>query len=184
METIKTFKIGMYIFPILLLITCFYGCSTGPVNVSDIQIFKAKANHIPVVIYGTSFNDANNEGDITRLSVQFLVTSNKAIETVVLFVRNCKGETGKEEGPIVPLSLNGPFQGNTAYMVYPHFSFSESQGWQARRSWHLVIKGVEALGINGSTSICTRDLSNVLTKKIANYCSTILYPIQRNDSIW
>ena len=75
-----------------------------------------------------SFNDANNKGDITRLSVQFLVTLNKVIETVVLFVRNCKGETGKKEGPIVPLSLNGPFQGNTAYMVYPHFPFSERQG--------------------------------------------------------
>lgn len=55
MEDDKKIPNWKYIFPTLLLTTCFYGCSTGPVNVSDIQIFKAKANQIPVVIYGTSF---------------------------------------------------------------------------------------------------------------------------------
>ncbi|MGA9851338.1 MAG: hypothetical protein WBR15_00160 [Gammaproteobacteria bacterium] len=166
-----------------LLASILVDCSIGPINVSNAQILNAKANHVPVVIYGTSFNNANNQGDISGLSVQFLITSDEAVQTIILFVRTCKGATGQEEGPIVPLSLIGPFQANTAYLVNPRFPFSESQQWQSRRSWHLIIKGVEAIDTTGSSSMYANDLSPVLTKKIANYCSTILFPNSMNGSL-
>lgn len=171
-------------FYIALLLALLGGCATGSTSVSDAQILDAKATGIPVVIYGTSFNDANDQGDINSLSVQFLVTSDNPLEKIILFVRTCKGATGQEEGPVAPLPLNGPFQANTAYLVNPRFPFPSSQEWQSRRSWHLIIKGLEAIDVTGKTYVYTKDVSKVLTRKIANYCSTILFPGQRGGSIY
>lgn len=171
----------------LIIMLCVYsvavffsGCSTGPMNVSDKQILNAKSQHIPVVIYGTSFNNPDNAQGYNRLRVQFLVTADQPLTSLTLFVRGCGGAGAEEIGPVVALTLKGPFQSNTAYISHPTVSYRNSVMLDATHSWHLIIKGVEVVEADGSSYIYARDvgkkdISKVLTSKIANYCATELY---------
>lgn len=171
----------------LITMLCFYsvaaclsGCSTGPVNVSDRQILSAKSQHIPVIIYGTSFNNPDSAQGDNRLSVQFLVTADQPVSTLTLFVRECSLNGPEERGPVVALNLKGPFQANTAYISYPTVLYGNGVMLDANRSWHLIIKGVQVVEADGSSYVYARDvgkkdISKVLTPKIANYCATNLY---------
>ncbi len=160
---------------ISVFILVLTGCASQGIQVSDEEILKAKADHIPVIIFDTSFSHGGTPQDVTALNVDLLNVSDKAINTVTLFTTFCKGATGQEEAGYSTLPLEGPFEANTAYENHP--GLGGSPAWTGRRTAQMVIKGVEVVYADGSTeSYSDKDVSKLLGKHLSNYCSTTLFP--------
>lgn len=160
---------------ILISTVLIAGCASQAISVSDDEILKAKADHIPVIIYDTSFSHGGTPQEVTGLVVRLLNTSDKTINVVTLLLTFCKGATGQEDAGYSTLPLEGPFEANTAYENHP--SIGGSTDWTARRGMTMVIKGAEVVYADGNTkSYSDKDVSKLLGKHLSNYCSTILFP--------
>ncbi len=150
-------------------------CASQGISVSDDEILKAKADHVPVIIYDTSFSHGGTPQEVTGLTVRLLNTSDKTINAVTLLMTFCKGATGQEMEGYSTLPLLGPFEANTAYENHP--GLDGSPAWTARRTMQMVIKGADVVYADGSSeSYSDKDVSKLLGKHLSNYCSTTLYP--------
>ena len=151
------------------------GCASQAISVSDDEILKAKADHVPVIIYDTSFSHGGTPQEVNGLTVRLLNTSDKTINVVTLLLTFCKGATGQEEAGYSALPLEGPFEANTAYENHP--GIGGSTNWTERRGVTMVIKGAEVVFADGSNGSYTdKDVSKLLGKHLSNYCSTTLFP--------
>lgn len=160
---------------ILISTVLLAGCASQGISVSDDEILKAKADHVPVIIYDTSFSHGGTPQEVTGLTVRLLNTSDKTIYAVTLLLTFCKGASGQEVEGYSTLPLKGPYAANTAYEYHP--GLDGSPAWTMRRTMQMVINGADVVYADGSTeSYSDKDVSKLLGKHLSNYCSTTLFP--------
>lgn len=139
-------------------------------------IQEASGRHVPLLIYNTSWNDPKDGGG--RLAVWVANNQDKTIESIELTVAVC-GAKGAANKPTL-LILGGPFVGQINYISLPSwpidvrsYSGSDASNEEATRSpGHLLIQSIKISYANGKYEIYDKDVGQLLTKNISNYCTT------------
>ena len=145
-----------------------YGCVTTP-DTAALQA-TASAQHAPMLIYFTSWNDIYARND--RMKVGLLNMQADALSSVELQVSTCgiKGSVWH----LGHLTLKGPFPRGQLRIVYPRWSQKElntTVGFSAHHASHLVITSIQLNAPDGANQSFTgKEVSRLLSKNISNYC--------------
>ncbi len=162
---------------LLVLVFLVTGCTSldqrlhpsGPV--SEEEIFNARANQAPVIIYSTSFSHGAAPQQTAELTVRFINVSDKQIDAITLLVVSCLGSDGQDQGVYATLPMKGPFASNGVFETHP--TVDASPGWTARQTAQMMIKGADVLFQDGSKQSFTgKDISKLIGNQLSNYCTT------------
>lgn len=169
----------MYLLPALALLVA--GCAgfgqdvhdrlhpSGPVT--EEEIFNARADQAPVIIYSTSFSHGAAPQQGTELTVRFINVSDKQIDAITLLVMSCLGASGQEQGVYAVLPIKGPFAPSGVFESHP--SVDASAGWGSGQTSQMMIKAADVLFQDGSKQSFTgKDISKLFGNQLSNYCST------------
>lgn len=161
---------------ILLLLTVplmLSGCwNARQEYVKDLALGQAR--HVPLIIYGTSWNDPHTMF-ASPMWVGFLNTGDNRITSVTFYVSDC-GAKGINSH-VTWLKLTGQFVPNKAYVLFPKWRVQYSQ-WisrdraeaAAKASPHLVIRTVTLGYSDGRNVSYNKDVSQLFAAGISNFC--------------
>lgn len=160
---------------VVALPVSLFGCAAYTPDYSAF-IQEASSRHVPLLIYNTSWNDPKDGGG--RLAVWVANNQDKTIDSIELTVAVC-GAKGSANNPTA-LILGGPFVGQTNYISLPSwpidvrsYSGSDAGNKEATGSpGHLIIQSIKISYADGKQGIYDKDLGQLLTKNISNYCTT------------
>jgi len=140
---------------------------------------EGKTRNVPLLIFATSWNDPHALYN-SRMLVGLLNTGDRQIKSVVLHTADCgsKGITDDTQ----TLDLGGPFLPGKSYAIRPSWPVQYSQ-WisreraeaAAKTSSHIVITAIDIIDSSGSKSVYVKDVSELLTSNISNFCLNSIY---------
>lgn len=152
-----------------------FGCATSAPDYSSF-VQEASSRHVPLLIYNTSWNDPHGGGG--RLAVWVANDQDKTIDSIELTVAVCGAKGAAEYS--TPLVLGGPFYGHTKSVSLPSWPidarFYPGAGYvykdAALSSGHMLIQSIKITYSDGKQEIYDKDVNQLLTKNISNYCTT------------
>ena len=143
---------------------------SGPV--SEEEIFNARADQAPVIIYSTSFSHGAETQQPTELTVRFINVSAKQIDAITLLVVSCMAAGGQDQGGYAALPMKGPFAPSGVFESHP--SVDASAGWTSRQTSQMMIKAADVLFQDGSKQSFTgKDISKLFGNQLSNYCAAV-----------